>query len=483
MHGGAARGSRFVQAVTASAPSACTNGPHAHLDTAASTPSSATSASTRSFAVTAPAAPAEPAAPTADQHGSLALVSKVAAHTGSTKEHAGPSTRLPAAYAHLRDCFAAIERTLPLLRARGLPPFFGLLVKSVEAATQRSFRPEHLAGVLGVWPDAYQLSVVELTLSEQRARLAANKDGQKCDWVIERPAPLAPASASQVQQQHSTAANSAAVATVIGGGAAMPSREAVPIGGAARLAEFTRRLEALVHSHAAAATESGGTHELDELCPPPPTACLPALVRKVGDAVSTAVPKTAADTQPASAATASASQALPAVHRAASAPSDHALPAAAAPLAVPASCAGLPPELVQKVLQRQAAEQQKLVEAPVLQRGAHFRRLPEMAAAMRSCMQVASRRIMPQAELVRKLTINGRWLASADELVEQQRLLCELVPHWCQLVRVGEQAAVKIDNSVRFAEVLQTIKAACAKVDETALATTRGHDGLDGATR
>ena len=130
----------------------------------------------------------------------------------------------------------------------------------------------------------------------------------------------------------------------------------------------------------------------------------------------------------------------------------------------------MPAALLEKVLKKQASNQVLADEAPVLQRAALLRRLPAMAAALRSCMHEAGKRVMPQAELVRRLTINGKWLASAGELKEQMVLLSEIAPSWCTLVKIGAggpqqqvQEAVKLDVDVRFSEVLQAIKEAAQK--------------------
>ena len=108
----------------------------------------------------------------------------------------------------------------------------------------------------------------------------------------------------------------------------------------------------------------------------------------------------------------------------------------------------------------------------MLQRAALMRRLPQMASAMRSCMHEAGKRVMAQAELVRRLTINGKFLASAADLMDQMALLSEIAPRWCVLLEIAggpqqpPQPAVRLDPEVRFSEVLQAIKEAAARDEQ-----------------
>ena len=74
------------------------------------------------------------------------------------------------------------------------------------------------------------------------------------------------------------------------------------------------------------------------------------------------------------------------------------------------------------------------------------------------------------AELIGKLTLNGRWLSSPAEMREQLAILAELTPQWCSLVTAGEQPAVRLDPSVRFAEVMRIVKKAA---EEAALEAAR----------
>lgn len=332
---------------------------------------------------------------------------------------------LPTEHAHLLACFTALERTLPLLRARGLPPLYGLLVKSVEAATSRNFTPEVLAAVVGVWPEAYVLTVAQTSsLSTQRARLSATV-GQKLDWHLALPASEASTfssggAPSAEQKAATTAGRIREFRQRLGAHSRTPSPLPMAVlPSVAPPEEKDRPLERLMSARGGSGGEkSGGAH---------------------GGGSGGAVTTSTSDTAAAPAATSST-------------------PVAAV---VPAGCEGLPAALVEKVLRRQAANQVRSEEAPVLHRTALMRRLPEMAAAMRSCMHEAGRRVMPQAELVKKLTVNGKWLASAAELCEQQRLLSEIVPQWCQVISVGDQPAVRLmDNAVRFPEILQAIREA-----------------------
>ena len=49
------------------------------------------------------------------------------------------------------------------------------------------------------------------------------------------------------------------------------------------------------------------------------------------------------------------------------------------------------------------------------------------------------------------------------QLEEQMRLMSEVVPHWCKLVSHGEQLALNLDGTVRFADVLKKLKAVAAR--------------------
>ena len=135
---------------------------------------------------------------------------------------------------------------------------------------------------------------------------------------------------------------------------------------------------------------------------------------------------------------------------------------ALAKLPVPEGCEGLPAHLVDKVRRRQAVLEVREAEQPLLVRMALIHRLPAMAQAVRACMQEARRRVMPQEELVRKLRQNGKWLTNDAELRAQLALLGEIVPQWCTVVPLGEEAElnVRLNDAVRLAEVLKAIKAA-----------------------
>jgi hypothetical protein len=380
------------------------------------------------------------------------------------------SSWLPVAYKQLLECFEAMERAVPLVRSRGLPLLYGILAHSVERATSRDCTPAILACILGVWPEAYSLEVVEVrNLSEKRARVQRGGH-QTHDWLLGLPsaamAPPRPASASSlaylgVPPVQPSAPVPAPLVGVPAGeapppAAAAPTRPAaVPTG--ARLAEFARRLEALVR--------------IGEECPSPPSALLPPLPEPRREASH--APQAAAAVQPRVqhagplAATATAAGGAEADDGAADAVGSNPAPfeaaASAVASAVTSGCAGLSTSLLAKVMAREAAKKRLEVEAPALDLAVLLRRLPGLADAIRSIYHEANKRILGEAKLFAKLLQNPRWLTNEEELAAQVRLLARLAPHWCTLVSANDLPAVKLDPNVRFTEVQKALKAIAAK--------------------
>lgn len=443
MQGGSARGSRLMLAAGGAAAAIPSNksGSSSNLSTGAPPKGAAT------------APPAVRPTPQPRPEATITKTTTAAAGQRPPSAHWPPKEHLPPDHAVALDNFLAIERTLPLLRARGLPPLFGLLVKPVESGTRRTFTPNHLAAIVGVWPEAYAVTVAPTSgLSVQRARLSATS-GQKWDWHIELPPSDATASS------------------------AAPPAESVD-----RVAEFRQRLDAYAGGRALPVAP------LPPLAPAAEEAAEGVLLltsrRLQQQSMAATAPSErllsarAGGSSSSAAASAASAAAVPSggdgSAATTSADDDGAPPLPSAPPLpekLPPGCEGLPPALLAKVLQRQASQQVRAEEAPIIQRAALMRRLPQMAAAMRSCMHEAGKRVMGQAELVKRLTINGKWLASADELREQMRLVSEIAPRWCTLVQIGggtqmhqaPQPAVRLDPEVRFSEVLQAIKEAAAR--------------------
>ena len=129
---------------------------------------------------------------------------------------------------------------------------------------------------------------------------------------------------------------------------------------------------------------------------------------------------------------------------------------------VPVGCAGLSASLVSDVLERQQRQAHEGIREQTTRRNGVLTRLPEVARAVRSCMHEADRKVMPEAELVSKLTLNGRWLTSASELREQIAMLAKLVPEWCTVTAAGDQRLVRIVGTVRFADMGRLLEKAIA---------------------
>lgn len=478
----AARGSRLVRAVGGIAPEPP---PSSRVAPKSATPSTAAGATRPALA---PAARSTP------------VPNPPALSSPACRDQAP----LPAALSQLLKYFDALEHTLPLLQMRTQPAVYGLLRRPVERSTQRAFPPATLATVLAVWPEAFRVTVSAVGNTEERKRLTATSAAQTHDWLLE-PVAMATACGAPSEATNSTAATDAAptpaaAASANGGGG--PSREAaagggLPKGGGAmvllrpgaerdaRRAEYVRRLHALVGAHKqrclerlaaspadgaattpatsqapstdpdpsrAGAGSAGG--QLEE-CPEPSPVELPPLPKAQPKSTPISRAGTEGGRPRGQGTTITAGVADPADTQGAQ---------GALPAALPPGCEGLPEALLKKVLQRQAEEERKCVEAPTLHRAALATRLPQLAIALRGCMQSAGRRVMGQEELVSKLLLNSRWVTTAQELREGQRMIAALCPQWLTLCSMGEpaEAVVKIDDHASFSHVLEELKRAAA---------------------
>ena len=488
MHGSSRRGSALVQSVGGASIRA--DGGGGRSSTSIAPPPAAPPPAAPPPAALLPDAAAPPRPPRLP-HGVIAPSSKPQPAfqlVAAASERPEPLPPLPAEYKLLRECFAALERAIPLMRARGLPLLFGLLTGSVERATSRECTPSTLAAILGVWPEAYKLEVVDVKLSEQRARMMANP-GQKRDWILEQPAAAAAAAAATTaaaaaatMAATATAAATPAAAAATASSSSSSTASAAP---AARLAEFSQRLGALVRAHEAAwrlshpPREGGGgvagavAFPLDH-CAPPPEAPLPPLLREAPPPRLTPAANASRHAQP-SAAPPTAAPSVPP-------PATPAAPVAVAShVSVPAGCAGLSSALVAKVLQRQAEVKVRTDAEPALELSTLLKRLPDVAVAVRSCMHEADKRLMRVDELVRKLMLNLKWLTCAEELREQIRLATEVAPSWIKLVTANKQPAVRLDTTLRFPQVLKAFKEVAARGTLSSASASGGSGGSSSA--
>ena len=401
-----------------------------------------------------PPPPTSAATPVASSSVTESACSTAATASSSAPARAVPSRSLPESCQNVLDAFIAIESTLPLLRKRDVPPLYGMLRKPVEEATRREFPPELLAALVHACPAAFRISTCEVSLTEERLRLTAFPN-QRYDWLIEptfppnvappppKPSPAAPDPQAKLEVKAEVAPAAAAepeakaVAAGPAGGVLPSRRMQVAEWRQARRAELVAALEAHARGH------------VDK---PLPRASLPQLEPPKPKPLGQAKVEAKAEEPPLAA--------VPATAKGAS--GARAAAEAQATAAVPVGCAGLSAELLRKVQQRQA-EMGVLVESqPKLERAALLKRLPEMAVAMRECMHESRRRLMPQAEVIRRLTQNAKWLTSTVELEAQTQLLAELVPQWVSLVRLGDddELMVKVDEAVSFGHVQKALKAA-----------------------
>ncbi len=337
---------------------------------------------------------------------------------------------LPPTYQQLLSAFEALERTLGFFASRGLPALYGLLQRPMEQATKHVFLPSTLAALLGVWPQGLAVRSTPQIATEERLR-ASTTASQPYDWLVELPPPEA------------TEGDDAASAGRGGGGAAASAVRARN----ERARHFSRRLHAIAAEHRLRCGEEWDP----ELCPPPPEAPLPPLGPATAPAAPSASAASTARPPPPAAA-------LDAPASAAGGPTD-----AVAALPVPDGCEGLPAELIEKIRRREVASSVAVATKPMTQRAALLCRLPELASALRACMREEKRKAMDVAELVFRLRSNGKWLLSDAEVREQFRMLAEMVPHWLTILKTSPPA-VRIDNEVKFAEVLKQLEEAKSRV-------------------
>ena len=389
----------------------------------------------------------------------LALVSHRAL-TSSSSDACAPAAAAqdalidaPELCARMLKCFHVIDRTVQLLRSRNLPLHYGLIAEAVEVQTGCFFSCASLAALLGLWPEAFTVSVADdaptPAPSGRAARLASFHD-----WLLAPP----PGATTPVSDHQ------------------LPSAE--------RAAELARRLEAWSSTSEAPAAASRACR------PPLPTASLPPMRRVLetrpawdgaadgragaadGRAGAADGRAGAADGRAGAAdgrAGAAGGKAVAYCAQAASgaaAPPKPTKPTAAAAAhtgaGVPVGCAGLSASLVSDVLERQQRQAHEGIREQTTRRNGVLTRLPEVARAVRSCMHEADRKVMPEAELVSKLTLNGRWLTSASELREQIAMLAKLVPEWCTVTAAGDQRLVRIVGTVRFADMGRLLEKAIA---------------------
>ena len=318
----------------------------------------------------------------------------------------------------------------------------------VEQSTDRDFPPSLLAEIYAAWPDAYKITSSEVLLTEERMRVTATP-AQKLDWLLQAAAP------PLMTQPLAATVDGDALRVATGPSVRMSATEWREM----RRAKMACQLDTLVASHESAWLVSKGHQSCAgtscpparqawhadfplHLCPPPPTAELPPLDRPR----KLSAPETmAANTVP-------KPTNMIAVAPAAEASEMNSVPVA--------GCEGLSASLLEKVLRRQAEVQMQVEAAPGQHRAVLLRRLPDLSIALRTCMKEARKRLMPQAEVCRRLMLNAKWLSSGTELCEQLALLAEVAPQWCTIEALGEEKEphVRLDHAVPFGDVLQVVK-------------------------
>lgn len=131
--------------------------------------------------------------------------------------------------------------------------------------------------------------------------------------------------------------------------------------------------------------------------------------------------------------------------------------------AVPAGCEGLSGSLIAKIHGRQLAAEVERLAKPAALRAWHLQQLPRLAVAIRSYMHgerghKTARSTMPLDELLTRVKADQRQYFSIEELTQQQALLMELAPQWHSVIDLSGRTFARIDNTVPFADVLDSLK-------------------------
>ena len=375
--------------------------------------------------------PAQPDSPVATPSGDAERTPRTARAPPAVARCSSPISppRLPAHLQQIEEAFIAVESTLLFFQGkRGDQPLFTALQPHLQRATGRTFPPEMLQSILGVWPEAYDVTAV--WPPSRGPRIPGAVEVQ--DWLIcspsarSTPAPVSPADLGARAQ----------VALLSNPAQSRTAATAAAAGLGARRAEMRARL--LQHVHA----------EQDSA---PPKALLPERARRGGPIARPHRPPEAGAlvAQPGAAQEHAAAPQASRVQDAAE--------AAAVGSSKPATdpkLAGLSAALVEKIMLREAAKKSAAAAAPAVRHANLQRQLPNIALAVRAALHrergsECAASALPMAQLLDRLRYRfASANISTEELRELLALLGQTAPQWFSTVDMAKGAIARIQNRV-----------------------------------